>query len=62
MTPPLQSSKEEIIGGRVGDFGSAREVIGDLRVAVNESLADVESWGGEFPFQRAASSIEHWKI
>lgn len=58
----LQSSKEEIEGGRVNDFASAREAVSDLRNAVNESYVDVESWGGEFPFERGLSSIEYWKI
>lgn len=57
-----QSSKEEIEGGRVVDFTSAREVKNELRCAVNDSLTDVESWGGEFPFERAAASIEYWKV
>ena len=57
-----QSSKEEIEGGRVADFTMAREARNDLRCAVNDSLADVKSWGGEFPFERAAASIEFWKF
>ncbi|PPQ74933.1 hypothetical protein CVT24_002967 [Panaeolus cyanescens] len=58
----IQSSKEEIEGGRVVDFSSAREARNELRCAVNESLADVSSWGGEFPFECAAASIDFWKI
>lgn len=59
---PCQSSKEEIEGGRVTDISSAREVVSDLREAVNESLADTQLWGGEFPFERASWSIQYWKI
>ncbi|GLB45674.1 hypothetical protein LshimejAT787_2600070 [Lyophyllum shimeji] len=58
----IQSSKEEIEGGRVSDFGVAREIVKDLREAVTGSMADVKRWGGEFPFERAASSLECWKI
>ncbi|RDB22076.1 hypothetical protein Hypma_011162 [Hypsizygus marmoreus] len=58
----IQSSKEEIEGGRVENFASAREVVDDLRAAVKESQSDVKGWGGEFPFERAASSLEFWKI
>ncbi|KAJ3516667.1 hypothetical protein NLJ89_g980 [Agrocybe chaxingu] len=58
----IQSSKEEIEAGRVTDFSSAREAKNDLRNAVNESIADVKSWGGEFPFERAAASIEYWRL
>lgn len=57
-----QSSKEEIEGSRVVDFSSAREARNELRCAVNDSVADVQSWGGEFPFERAAASIDYWKI
>ncbi|KAF9462856.1 hypothetical protein BDZ94DRAFT_1219232 [Collybia nuda] len=58
----IQSSKEEIEGGRVSDISSAREIVNDLRGAVSESLADTKSWGGEFPFDRASWSIQYWKI
>ncbi|KIJ96711.1 hypothetical protein K443DRAFT_682114 [Laccaria amethystina LaAM-08-1] len=58
----IQSSKEEIEGGRVNDFAFAREAVQNLRCAVNDSLADVNVWGGEFPFERAAASIHYWKI
>lgn len=57
-----QSSKEEMEGGRVHDFTAAREVRDTLRRAVQDSLADVTSWGGEFPFERAHASLEHWKF
>jgi hypothetical protein len=59
---PPQSSKEEIEAGRIRDFVSAREVVSDLRTAVNQSIADTRSWGGEFPFERASFSIQYWKI
>ncbi|TFK64863.1 hypothetical protein BDN72DRAFT_861066 [Pluteus cervinus] len=58
----IQSSKEEIEGGRVNDFTSARDVVTDLRLAINESYSDVQSWGGEFPFERAFCSLDCWKI
>ncbi|TFK32754.1 hypothetical protein BDQ12DRAFT_476291 [Crucibulum laeve] len=58
----IQSSKEEIEGGRITDFLSARRVVNDLRSALNESMTDVHSWGGEFPFERASASIQYWKL
>ncbi|SJL11979.1 uncharacterized protein ARMOST_15393 [Armillaria ostoyae] len=58
----IQSSKEELEGGRVDDYAKAREAARELQNAVKESLLDVESWGGEFPFERASSSFEHWKV
>ncbi|KAK0199482.1 hypothetical protein DFS33DRAFT_1268389 [Desarmillaria ectypa] len=58
----IQSSKEELEGGRVDDHAKAREAVRELWNAVKESLLDVESWGGEYPFERALSSFEYWKV
>lgn len=58
----IQSSKEELEGGRVDDYAKAREAVKELENAVKESLVDVESWGGEYPFERASLSFEHWKM
>ena len=57
-----QSSKEEIEGGRLNDFRTARDVVDDLRAALHESQVDVNCWGGEFPFERAAAGLEYWKF
>ncbi|RXW17280.1 hypothetical protein EST38_g8575 [Candolleomyces aberdarensis] len=62
LSTASQSSKEEIEGGRVSDFSSAREAAQDLRRAVNESLADVKLWGGDFPYERALASLQYWKF
>ncbi|PPQ97315.1 hypothetical protein CVT26_006633 [Gymnopilus dilepis] len=58
----IQSSKEEIEADRVLDLSSARETRDTLRRAVQESMVDVKAWGGEFPFERASASLEHWKF
>ncbi|KAG6872504.1 hypothetical protein C0995_009260 [Termitomyces sp. Mi166 len=58
----IQSSKEEIEGGRVSDWEAAREIVDDLRGVVKESKRDVQAWGGEFPFERTAASLEYWKL
>ncbi|KAJ6464799.1 hypothetical protein C8R47DRAFT_68357 [Mycena vitilis] len=58
----IQSCKEEVESGRVGDYTSARKALNDLRSTVDASYTDVEAWGGEFPFERAASSIAYWKL
>ncbi|KAK0475287.1 hypothetical protein IW261DRAFT_1496810 [Armillaria novae-zelandiae] len=58
----IQSSKEELEGGRVDDYAKARDAVKELQNAVKESLLDVESWGGEYPFERASLSFEHWKM
>ncbi|KAJ7093425.1 hypothetical protein B0H15DRAFT_832290 [Mycena belliarum] len=53
----IQSCKEEADAGRaVGD----RRGLHELRGAVAASAADVAAWGGEFPFERAAASLEFW--
>ncbi|EIW74975.1 hypothetical protein CONPUDRAFT_112910 [Coniophora puteana RWD-64-598 SS2] len=62
ITQAIQSCKEELEGNRVSDMGAAREVVGQMRSAVEESTRDVQGWGGEFPFDRAACSIEYWKF
>ncbi|KAH6867888.1 hypothetical protein BKA70DRAFT_1211285 [Coprinopsis sp. MPI-PUGE-AT-0042] len=58
----IQSSKEELEGGRVNDVMLARDAVQQLRQAINESLDDVHHWGGEYPFERALSSLQCWKI
>lgn len=57
-----QSCREELEGGRVNDISAARETIGKLWAGVEESSRDVEIWGGEFPFDKAANSIEFWRV
>ncbi|KIM74734.1 hypothetical protein PILCRDRAFT_827939 [Piloderma croceum F 1598] len=62
ISQAIQSSKEEIDAGRIGDLASARQIVTELRVAVRDSFVDCETWGGEFPFERASGSIEFWKF
>lgn len=58
----IQSATEEIEAGQIGDLGEAREAVSRLRSSVEDSYADVQSWGGEFPFERAFSSMDCWKF
>ncbi|KAL4062829.1 hypothetical protein V8B97DRAFT_2106247 [Scleroderma yunnanense] len=62
ISQAIQSCREELEGGRVNDITSAQDTVGKLWNSVQESLRDVKNWGGEFPFERAADSIECWKI
>ncbi|KAH7909489.1 hypothetical protein BJ138DRAFT_1066952 [Hygrophoropsis aurantiaca] len=62
ISQAIQSCKEEFEGGRVGDMAGARDAISNLWAEIQDSSKDVEIWGGEFPFDRAANSIEYWKI
>ncbi|KAI0255618.1 hypothetical protein BJV78DRAFT_1177192 [Lactifluus subvellereus] len=59
----IQSAKEEIDSGRAsGDLESARTKVADLRSALKESGDAVSRWGGDFPFERAAATLEVWKF
>ena len=58
----IQSSKEEIDSGRAGDLDSAHAKVADLRGALKESADAVSRWGGDFPFERAAATLEVWKF
>ncbi|KAJ7720084.1 hypothetical protein DFH07DRAFT_858934 [Mycena maculata] len=58
----IQSCKEELEAGRVEEYTSARKALAELRGAVDASCEDVESWGGEFPFERGVSSLAYWKL
>lgn len=58
----IQSAKEEIDSGRAGDIESARAKVVDLRGALKDSADAVSRWGGDFPFERAAATLEVWKF
>jgi hypothetical protein len=58
----VQSCKEELQASRVPDIIAARAARNDVRNALNESFADVESWDGEFAFERSLLSMQYWKF
>lgn len=58
----LQSSREEMDGGRVGSLTNARAALEELKSAIKESHLAVASWGGLYPFERAAASLDFWKL
>lgn len=58
----IQSSKEEIDSGRGGDLDIARAKVADLRAALKECSDAASRWGGDFPFDRAAATLEVWKF
>lgn len=62
ISQALQSSREELDGGRVGDIASARAAISELKSAIRESKLAVEDWGGAYPFERAEATLEFWKL
>lgn len=58
----IQSAKEELGAGRVGDIEGARRVVTELERAVIESQRDTMTWDGEFPFERGLVSLQHLKF
>ncbi|KAI9066568.1 hypothetical protein FKP32DRAFT_1565424 [Trametes sanguinea] len=60
----IQSAKEEMdrVGGKGADVGAARKAREKLRDALMGSREYAEGWGGEYPFQRALSSVDLWKL
>ena len=59
LAQAIQSSKEEVAAGYLEseeDIASARESLGELHAALNESKRLVETWGGEFCFDRVCQS------
>ena len=62
ISQAIQSSKEELDGGRVVDLQVAKGAVHELRTAVSDSQMDVRRWNGAFPFERAASSLEYWRV
>ncbi|KAH9926620.1 uncharacterized protein BXZ73DRAFT_78714 [Epithele typhae] len=62
ISQAIQSAKEERDGGRAEDVQAARAVVQELREAVAESQLDARKWAGAFAFERAAASLEHWRL
>jgi hypothetical protein len=58
----IQSTKEEIEAGRASDMMVVRSVVARLRSVIQQSAADVAAWSDDFPFERAAVSIDCWKV
>ncbi|KAG9126381.1 hypothetical protein FRC07_003656 [Ceratobasidium sp. 392] len=58
----VQSSKEELLAGRVEDMNLARKVVDELRTAMREVELVVELWGADFPYERGLANLECLKI
>ncbi|EKM52903.1 uncharacterized protein PHACADRAFT_261592 [Phanerochaete carnosa HHB-10118-sp] len=58
----LQSAREELDSGRAGNLQAARTALEELKSAVREGQAAVAGWGEAYPFERAAASLEFWKL
>lgn len=61
MAQAIQSSKEELMRECL-DPNAATAIVGELRKRLSEASASVESWGGEFPFERTQASLQYWKL
>jgi len=62
ITQAIQSSKEELAGGRVVDLAAARATVSELQTALMHSDRGAEMWGADSPFERAVVSIQYWKF
>ncbi|KAI0032003.1 hypothetical protein K488DRAFT_86267 [Vararia minispora EC-137] len=58
----IQSTKEEIESGRAGEPAHVRAVVAHVRATVQQSVSDVAGWSDQFPFERAAASLDIWKL
>ena len=56
----IQSAKEELMGG--GSREAAIATVTELQAAVKASRLATESWGGDFPFERASDSLDYWNL
>ena len=59
LAQAIQSSKEEVTAGYLEseeEIASAKESLGELYGALDESKRLVETWGGEFCFDRVRQS------
>ncbi|KAK7692911.1 hypothetical protein QCA50_004549 [Cerrena zonata] len=60
ITQAIQSAKEELMGG--GSRESAITTATELKAAVKASRLDTEHWGGDFPFEKTADSLDYWHL
>jgi len=58
----IQSTKEEIEAGRAGEPAQVHAVVARLRMTLQQSAADVMVWSRDSPFERAAASVDCWKL
>ena len=54
----IQACKEQQAGGGMKDIQGARAALDDIREAMSDCQSEVESWGGEFPFERGMANAE----
>ena len=62
ISQALQSTREELDGGRISDIAKARETLYELRSTIQDSQREVKGWGGVFPFERASATLDFWKL
>lgn len=58
ITQAIQSTKEELMGGTNRDLAMA--TVTELRAAVKASRLETEHWGGDFPYEKTADSLDYW--
>lgn len=65
ISQAIQSSREELDGGRVGDLAKARGAVDELRGAVEEcrlTAESAESGNYGYSFEQGRAALEFWKI
>jgi hypothetical protein len=58
ISQAIQSCKEEIASGHTRDIAAARSSLRKLRAAMEDCRAEVETWGGEYPFVRGSANAD----
>ena len=58
----IQSSKEELLAGRVDVSDHARGIVAAFITTLQETQDIIQDWGGVFPFERALDGLMYWKF
>lgn len=58
ISQAIQSCKEEIASGHTRDITAARSSLRKLRAALEDCRAEVDAWGGEYPFVRGSANAD----
>jgi len=58
----VQSSREQVASGLVEDAAAGRETVDTMRRVLNDVRQQAAEWDCEWPFGRAAESLEYLKL
>jgi len=54
----VMTTREEVRGGGTKDFEGVRSAVEELRLTLTSVATEVESWGGDNPFERGLVEAE----